>query len=287
MINSGNGKALYQITKLVRQYLTRDLAPPALPPVATVSSQLKQHYEGYYQAISPREQWLHGFKRLVKMQKLVFATDALSTSNYGLHRERWLLMSERLFRKEDQSVATLALLPDAGGETLIQSSFGQMGLGTYKKVSALRVWAQVVAIALVSFLVLSSLFFAPVWIWRKLSGKLHNAGPLSVRIMPLLGAISLVSFDVLFVSGLRGGITACFVDDVVTLGTPSLFAVGIMFSSIAFPSAGAASLYVLYHERSAAMNRVVYWHSVLVTAALLGVAIYMGYWGLIGLRLWV
>ena len=28
MINSGNGKALYQITKLVRQYLTRDLVPP-------------------------------------------------------------------------------------------------------------------------------------------------------------------------------------------------------------------------------------------------------------------
>jgi hypothetical protein len=61
MINSGNGKALYQITKLVRQYLTRDLVPPALPPVAMVSSELKQHYEGYYQAISPREQWLHGF----------------------------------------------------------------------------------------------------------------------------------------------------------------------------------------------------------------------------------
>jgi hypothetical protein len=91
------------------------------------------------------------------------------------------------FGKEDQSVATLALLPDADGETLIQSSFGQMGLGTYKNVSALRVWAQVVAIALLSFLVLSSLFFAPVWIWKKLSGKLHNAGPLSVRIMPLLG----------------------------------------------------------------------------------------------------
>ena len=34
------------------------------------------------------------------------------------------------------------------------------------------------------------------------------------------------------------------------------------------------------------MNRMAYWHSVLVAAAMAAVAIYMGYWGLIGLRLW-
>jgi len=29
-----------------------------------------------------------------------------------------------------------------------------------------------------------------------------------------------------------------------------------------------------------------YWHSVLVATAMAAVAVYMGYWGLIGLRLW-
>ena len=59
-----------------------------------------------------------------------------------------------------------------------------------------------------------------------------------------------------------------------------------MLSSIAFALATVASLYVLYRERTAAMNRVVYWHSLAVTGGLLGVAIYYGYWGLIGVRLW-
>jgi hypothetical protein len=48
----------------------------------------------------------------------------------------------------------------------------------------------------------------------------------------------------------------------------------------------AASFYVLYRERTASMNRVVYWHSVLVAAAVGAAAVYYAYWGLIGLRLW-
>jgi len=62
--------------------------------------------------------------------------------------------------------------------------------------------------------------------------------------------------------------------------------IGIMLSSIAFALTAAASLYVVYRERHAAMNHMAYWHSVLVAAAVAVVAAYMGYWGLIGLRLW-
>jgi hypothetical protein len=117
-------------------------------------------------------------------------------------------------------------------------------------------------------------------------GKLRHAGPLSVRVMPLLGAAFLIVFDVALAIGLRGVITRNEIDDLTPLGTPSALAITIMLSSIAFALATVASLYVLYRERTAAMNRVVYWHSLAVTAGLLGVAIYYGYWGLIGVRLW-
>ena len=281
VINSGSGKALYQIVKLIRQYVIRDLVPPALPPEAPVPAELRQHYGGYYQGISPREQWLYAAHRLLSIQKLIFTSDGLSATTYGLHQARWVPVSERLFRRKDQSVATLALLPDADGEILIQS-----GWETFKKVSALRVWEQIVAIALISLLVLSSLLFAPVWGLRKLFGKLHGAGPLSVRVLPLLSAVLLIAFDLLLVIGFRGTITAGNVDDLFTLGVPSLLTVSIMLSSIAFPLVAAASLYVVYRERSTAMNRIAYWHSLLVAVAMAGVAGYMGCWGLIGLRLW-
>jgi hypothetical protein len=81
-------------------------------------------------------------------------------------------------------------------------------------------------------------------------------------------------------------ITRNGIDDLTPLGTPSALAITIMLSSIVFALATVASLFVLYRERTATMNRVVYWHSLAVTGALLGVAIYYGYWGLIGVRLW-
>jgi hypothetical protein len=191
-------------------------------------------------------------------------------------------MSERLFRKEDQSVASLALLPDADGETLIQYRWK-----TLKKVSVLRIWGQVVGEALISSLVLSSLLFAPVWILRRLRGKLHNAGPLSVRVMPLAGSVLLVAFDSLIVVGFWGLITGRRVDDLFLLGVPSLLSVSIWLASMVFPAAVAASLYVVHRHRRTAMSRWVYWHSVAVAIVLLAVAVYYGCWGLLGLRLWV
>jgi CubicO group peptidase (beta-lactamase class C family) len=279
MINSGDGVALYQIARLVREYVTRGLTQPTFPPAVQVPIELQQHYGGYYQGISPRNQWLYGIERLLKMRRLIFTGDGLCI--YGLGREGWVPISERLFRKADQSVATLALLPDVEGEVMIQSDSE-----TFKKVSALRVWGQLIALAVVSLLVLSSLLFAPIWGLRKLLGKLPDTEPLSVRLLPLISALLLIAFDALLLVGMRGLITARFIDDELTLGVPSLFTISIMLLSIAFPLAAAISLYVVYRRRHAVMNRVVYWHSVLVAAALAVVAMYYGYWGLMGLRLW-
>jgi CubicO group peptidase (beta-lactamase class C family) len=281
MINSGDGKAMLEIAKLIRRYLVRDLVSPILPRVASVPIEPRQRYAGYYEGISPRHQRLNGFGRLLQVRKLTFSGDGLFTTTYGFGLERWLPVSERLFRKEDQSVASLALLPDGDGETLIQYRWE-----TLKKASAFRIWAQAAGAALISLLVLSSVLFAPVWIFRTLRGKLRNAGPLSMRVMPLVGSVLLVAFDFLIAVGFRGLITGRSVDDLLILGAPSLLTVSIWLTSMAFAAAVASSLYVVHRHRRTAMSRWVYWHSAAVATALLGVAIYYGYWGLLGLRLW-
>jgi CubicO group peptidase (beta-lactamase class C family) len=281
MINSGNGRALYQIAELARQYVVRDLTPPALPPAASVPAELQRHYAGYYQGISPRVQLFYPLGRLLNIKRLVFTTAAgLSITTYNLHYEQWVPMTERLFRRDDQSAATLALLPDADGETLIQCNSE-----TFKKVSAWLVWGQRIGIGLIVLLMLSSPLFALVWGSRKLMGKLPDAGPLSVRVMPLLSTVLLMATFGLLATVCRM-IFGDYVTALTALGVPSLLTVSIMLLTVAFPAATAASLYVAYRERSAAMNQVAYWHSVLVAAAMAAVAIYMGYWGLIGLRLW-
>ncbi|MGA2555036.1 MAG: hypothetical protein ABSG04_02015, partial [Verrucomicrobiota bacterium] len=272
MINSGNFKALSEIVDLMCHYVTRDLTPPALPPVASVPTDLQRHYAGYYQAISPRVQMHYALERLLNIGRLVFTDHGLTMTTYDLRHEQWVPVTERLFRREGQSQATLALLPDADGKTLVQSTDG-----TFKKVSALRVWGQRIGFGLIALLMASSPLFALVWGARKLLGKLRNAGPLSVRVMPLLSTLSLGAFIGLFFINM---------DDVWVLGVCSRVTVGIMLSSIVFALTAAASVYVVYRERHAAMNRAAYWHSALVALAVAADAIYMGYWGLIGLRLW-
>jgi CubicO group peptidase (beta-lactamase class C family) len=281
MINSGNGKAMQQLTELVRQYVIRDLTPPAMPPAASVPIELRLHYSGHYQAISPRSQWLYGFDRLIYVEWLAFTGDGLSTSIYGLGHQRWVPVSDRLFRNEDQPVATLALLPDADGEILIQTY-----LTTFKKVSPLQFWAQIAGVVLISALTVSSLLRAPVWGLRKLLGKLPNSGPMAIRVLPFLSAVLLVGFNGLLVIALFGTRFG-FVTDVSKLGAPSLLTVCIMLLSIAFPLTAIASLFIIFRKRHAPMSRITYWHSAFIAAAMTAVAAYYGYWGLIGLRLWV
>jgi CubicO group peptidase (beta-lactamase class C family) len=285
MINSGNGGTLYRIAELVRHYLTRDLTLPALPPAAPVPAELQRYYAGFYQGISPREQFLYPLNRLLGIRRLDFTTNGLSVTFYELYREKfrqqWVPVTERLFREEHQSAARLALLPDAEEKTLIQFSGG-----TFQKVSALGVWGQRLASAMIFLLTLSSPLFALVWGLRKLFGKLHDAGPLSVRVMPLLSAVLLIALGKFLATGLREVYFGDYVTGLIALGVPSFLTIGIMLLTIAFPVSAAASLYVVYRERKAAMNLLAYWHSVLVAAAMAAVAIYKGYWCWIGLRLW-
>jgi CubicO group peptidase (beta-lactamase class C family) len=273
MINSENSEALGRISKLVRQYVTRGLTPPPLPALVAVPDQVQQHFTGYFQGISPRSQLMYGLERLLDIRQLSVTNNGLSTSVYGFHREQLVPVSARLFRRKDQSIATVALLPDAKGEVLIQ-----FGWATYKKVSELRVRGQVIAIATISLLLLSSPLFALVWGPRKLRGKLPVSGPLSVRLLPLLSTLLFGAFwGVLFLASRR---------NLWELGVCSWLTVTIMCLSVAFAVTAAAGLFVAWRARFAVMNEMAYWHSVFVGLALLTVASYMGYWGLLGLRLW-
>ena len=280
MINSGSFIAAWRIANLVRDYLQLRLTPPPLPPVVPVPDQLKQHYAGYYQDISPMMQWSQGINRWLNSRTLTVTSNGLAVSFHGFSKHRVLPVTERLYRNEDASLSTLALLPDADGHTLIQCREG-----IYERIPALEYWAQLAGVALVCALVVSSLVMAPVWMVRRWLGKSRNPGPLSVRLLPLLSALLLTAFAVLLASGFRGLLSGQYIDD-VSLGTPNLQTVSLWLASLGFPLAAAASLYVVWRERHTPMKRAAYWYSVLVALTMAAAAVYHGWWGLIGLRLW-
>jgi CubicO group peptidase (beta-lactamase class C family) len=280
MLNSGRIDALYRIGELLHRYMTNNLVAPALPAVVPIQPGLRQRYQGYYQFISPTAQWAYGFERLTNLKKLTFDDGGLSISTCGLMRQRWVPMSARLFRHKNETIATVALLPDSDGETLIQCGFD-----TYKKVSALRVWSQLVGAGLISVVMLSSVVPAPVWICRKLFSKSYKPRPVLLRAWAAATAALLVAFDVLLLWAFRGVLTSRYIPD-ASLGTLNPLTGAIMLTSLTFPLVATVCLWVAWRERKTPMKRHVYWQSVLVGLAALAVAVYYGFWGLIGLRPW-
>ena len=280
MINSGSFNAGGKISDLVSDYLQARLTPPKLPPVATVSDQFLRHYAGHYQNISPSLQEFYGLNRLFSSRTLTVASNGLFISWFGFHKHRVVPVTERLYRNEDWPLATVALLPDSDGHTRIQN-----WMATLQRIPTVEYWAQNVGVIFVSALVVSSMVMAPIWAVRRWLGKSRNPGPLSVRFLPPLSAALLAAFDVLLVCGFRGILSGKYIDD-ASVGNPNLHAVCLWLASVAFPLAAAASLYVVWRARHTPMKRAVYWYSVLVTVTMAGTAIYYGWWGLIGLRLW-
>lgn len=280
MINSGSFIAGSKIENLLRDYLCARLTAPQPPPVATVSEQFLQHYAGHYQFISPIWQEFYGLDRLFNTRTLTATTNGFFVSFNGFYKHRVVPVTERLYRDEDASLATVALLPDSNGDIRYQN-----GMATFERIPTVEYWAQTIGIIFVSALVVSSMVMAPIWAVRRWLGKSRNPGLISVRFLPLASAALLAAFDVLLISGFHGMLSGRYIDD-VSLGTPNLHTVSLWLVSLAFPLAAAASLYVVWRERHTPMKRVVYWYSVLVSLAMTGVAIYYGWWGLIGLRLW-
>lgn len=272
MMNWANWKAFRRVADLVRHYVIRGLTPPQLPPIAKVPADVQEHYSGYYEETSPRSQWLYGVERLLNVARLKFTDDGLAVVRFDFRQENWKPVTDRLFRREKESAATLALLPDADGEVTIQSDWC-----TFKKVPALMVWAQRAGAVGAFLMMLSSPVFGVIrGVWR-LFGKFKNLGPRRVRMLPLLSSLTWFALVGVF----------CFeLQDLPMLGVVSPVTVLIFLLTIAFPITAAASVYFVCRDRRTPMNRFIYWHSVLVAISVAGVAIYMGCWGFVGLRLW-
>ena len=66
----------------------------------------------------------------------------------------------------------------------------------------------------------------------------------------------------------------------------TIWTVGLMLVTLLIPLSAICSVVGLWRHRKARMNRVAYWHAVLVTLGLLFITGFGLSWGLIGIRLW-
>jgi uncharacterized membrane protein len=126
--------------------------------------------------------------------------------------------------------------------------------------------------------VVSVLLYAPFWLIGGFIKKRRRPAERWMRLWPLLAVLSLLGFVGLFI--LAGS------DAITRLGNLSVYSFGIFVTSLLFGLATLAGAVALWRARKQEIRKAVRWYSTATTVGLLVAALYLAWWGVIGLRTW-
>lgn len=277
-INSVNGEAFIKIGTIIRAYITRNLPKPPLPP-ATALPPNAAEYTGWYEPDSPRVELFYFLERLLGMAHLHFEDDKLLITSLAERNATYLPVTGAQFRyvpKTDspEPVATVELLsPNNEGQ------FIQLGLGTttMRRIPAWLAISEIISVGFVLLSVCSILAYAPFWTIGGLIRKRRHPAERSIRLWPLVAALSLISFVITF---------QLSIEDLALLGNLTPWSFFLFLTTIIFAIASVASVIAIWLEPKQQTRSAVRIYSTVVTIALVITTAYLAYWGIIGLCMW-
>jgi hypothetical protein len=155
--------------------------------------------------------------------------------------------------------------------------YGCGELACFRRISPIWPATRLILLVGAALTMATSIGFALVWIPRKMFGRMKGVRFLAVRVVPLLASLTFLATLALWI---HGG------DSTFALATPSPFAVSIFLLTILFAILSAAAIVLAILSFSYPMNRAVRLHSLAVAFACIGWTVFLGYWGMIGLRFW-
>jgi len=278
-INSANGEAFNKIGAIIRSYITRDLQKPSLPPTAPLPINATE-YAGWYEPDSPRLELTSFLERLLGMTYIRFEESRLLMSSLGEKNATFLPVTGAQFRyvpvkESPEPVATVELLnPNVKGK------FIQMGLEmtTMKRIPTWLAIAKIVLTGFVLLSIISILLYAPFWILGGIIKKWRRPRERSMRLLPLVAVLSLVSIVV--ICALSGNLF------ILRMGNLTGWSLSLFLATIIFAVASVASAVVLWRTPKQEVRRFIRVYSIGVSTALVIATGYLAYWGVIGLRIW-
>jgi CubicO group peptidase (beta-lactamase class C family) len=277
-INSGSGAAFERFGKAIHAYITVKLQKPPLPPVAALPSNAAD-YAGWYEPNSPRIEMIHFLDQLLGISFVRFESGKLLLRRWGGWHETFVPVAGMQFRYVPQKespdpIATVELLTPNPEGRFIQFS----AMTTMKKIPAALAILQIALTLFVVLAIISIVIYAPFWILGGLSKKRRRPAERAMRIWPVIAVLSLATFVGIFI--------VCGDDIISRLGNLTVWSAGIFLATILFAVASVASAIVVWSRPLATVRKSVRRFSMVVTTALLIATVYLGYWGVIGLRTW-
>ena len=263
---------IQDIVALVGERLTERFEKPR-GTVAAVSNDELRTITGWYRSITPRQQLAHILSRFFTIQHVTLEEGKLFLAPLGGARRELVPVTATSFRYGDQPIATMFSVADDEGNPILQQGLA----GSYGRVSGAWLIFQSLVAATTLLLLLSAVFFAPVWSAARIVGLMKTI-PLQTLLFPLLATVSIfASFVLPFTLSL---------DPIQDLGTLTGVSLTIFVGSLVFAALTALSLHASFRSYAIKTNRFVRLHSRLVSLACTVVLLYFWSNGLIGLRMW-
>ena len=123
-----------------------------------------------------------------------------------------------------------------------------------------------------------SLFWVPVYLYKLLRRKKSRPTYVRMRVVPLFAVLSLVLGMVIFmVSG----------PSMLEIGQKTPANVVLFLSTLVFAGLSVLSLFTSFRSFFKPVKKLDRIYTVILSSACFGMAVYLAYWGIIGLRLWV
>jgi len=273
MINSVDGSTFRAISKLIRNYETRNLPAVTVNHDIDVTSEHKK-IEGLYYPINSRQELSYFIDRIANVQRLWFDGNKLVRKGLlGGEPVYYYPVSADLYRSElTGSISLSKAIDPLAGEVVHANNMVLL------PTSSIAAYTQLIIAGLWVFVMLSSVLFGLVWGIRKFRGQIPAGATIKIRLWPLLASLSIMLLVFLFIQG--GS------DPFAAFGVPSIFSVGIMLSTFSFALFSVLGVYTSVKERSTKMNRATYWYSTVSSFVHLIVTVYLLSFGVIGLMLW-
>jgi CubicO group peptidase (beta-lactamase class C family) len=278
-INAGNGAAFEKVGNAIRAYITRKLQKPPLPPVAPLTTDAKA-YAGWYELDSPRVEMTHFLERLMGLTRVTFRGSALLYSDLGGRDQTALPITATQFRelpKKDPPppVATIELLSPNNEGRFVQVGWGT---ATMKRTPSWLAILEILLTAWFALAVISVLLYAPFWLLGGISKQRRRPAERAIRFWPLIAVLSLIAIVVIFM--LSG-------DDLITrMGNLTPWSVAFFLATLVYGLASLAGVVAWWLSSKARVRKVVLWFSFAVIVPLFIAAVYLAYWGMIGMRTW-
>ena len=270
-VNKPSG-AIRSLATLLGERLTAGFEKPQ-GAVATLPDDALRAMSGWYRNVTPRQQLGYVISRFFDIRHVTVEAGTLFIAPLGGERRELVPVTATSFRYEDQPVATVFRVADDEGGPILQGGSAR----NYRKVGGAWLIFQFAVAATTLALLLSALFFAPVWALVKILGGMRTV-PLPTLLFPFLAALSLVvSFVLPFV---------LISDMVQDLGTLSGASLTIFVGSLVFAALTALSLHASFRSYPVKTSRLVRLDAQLVSLACTVALLYLWSHGWIGLRTW-